>query len=166
MFRLQKTKTTEQSASDVVFCDSTIICQTSTLQRNWSSVATYRQVDTAMNVYCSLFTCSAIQTVYIETTQNLQKISCIMAFQRSFSRHGLLEGIHSDINACTAKTLKNVASQQQRYRNTQSLRRLRPKSFHQVHPFSGSWECLIGWANGSSPTWRYLRNSGRQFLDP
>ncbi|XP_075259934.1 uncharacterized protein LOC142351679 [Convolutriloba macropyga] len=69
----------------------------------------YSQINTAMKVNRCLFTCLTIRAVHIEVTRNLQKESCIMAFQRFFSRRGLPERIHSD-NALyftnTAKTFE------------------------------------------------------------
>ena len=60
-----------------------------------------------MKCYCCLFTCLTIRAVHIDVTRNLQKSSCIMAFQRFFNRRGLPERFHSD-NALyftsTAKT--------------------------------------------------------------
>ena len=94
----------------------------------------YSQINTAMKVYCCLFTCLTIRAVHIEVTRNLQKESCIMAFQRFFSRRGLPGRIHSD-NALyftsTAKTLRKAASQLQRYRNMRNRKRLHGNLFHQ-----------------------------------
>ena len=69
----------------------------------------YSQINTARKVYRCLFTCLMIRAVHIEATRNLQKESCIMAFQRFFSRRGLPERIHSDkalYFTSTAKTFE------------------------------------------------------------
>ena len=69
----------------------------------------YSQINTAMKAYCCLFTCLTKRAVHIEVTRKLLKESCIIAFQRFFSRQGIPKRIHSD-NASdftsTAKTFQ------------------------------------------------------------
>ena len=108
----------------------------------------YSQINTAMKVYCCLFTCLTIRGVHIEVTRNLQKESCIMAFQRFFSRRGLPERIHSD-NALyftsTAKIFEEssfTTSEIQKYAESKKI------AWKFIPPgapyFGGTWECLIG----------------------
>ncbi|XP_075250854.1 uncharacterized protein LOC142343052 [Convolutriloba macropyga] len=108
----------------------------------------YSQINTAMKVYCCLFTCLTIRAVHIEVTRNLQKESCIMAFQRFFSRRGLPERIHSD-NALyftsTAKTFKEssfTTTEIQKYAESKKIawKFIPPGAPH----FGGTWERLIG----------------------
>ena len=67
----------------------------------------YSQINTAMKAYCCLITCLTIRAVHIEETRNLQKESCIMAFQRFFSRRGIPESIHSDNALIFTSTAKD-----------------------------------------------------------
>ena len=107
----------------------------------------YSQINTAMKVYCCLFTCLTIRAVLIEVTRNLQKESCIMAFQRFFSRRGLQERIHSD-NALnftsTAKTFQEssfTTTEIQKYAESTKIEwKFIPPGAH----FGGTWERLIG----------------------
>ncbi|XP_075258345.1 uncharacterized protein LOC142350383 [Convolutriloba macropyga] len=108
----------------------------------------YSQINTAMKVYCCLFTCLTIRAVHIEVTSNLQKESCIMAFQRFFSRRGLPERIHSD-NALyftsTAKTFEEssfTTTEIQKYAESKKIawKFIPPGAPH----FGGTWERLIG----------------------
>ena len=94
----------------------------------------YSQINTAMKVYCCLFTCLTIRAVHIEVTRNLQKESCIMAFQRFFSRRGLPERIHSD-NALyftsTAKTFEESSFTTTEIQKYAESKRLHGNLFHQ-----------------------------------
>ena len=108
----------------------------------------YSQINLAMKVYCCLFTCLTIRAVHIEVTRNLQKESCIMAFQRFFSRRGLPERIHSD-NALyftsTAMTFEEssfTTTEIQRYAESKKIawKFIPPGAPH----FGGTWERLIG----------------------
>ncbi|XP_075263549.1 uncharacterized protein LOC142355193 [Convolutriloba macropyga] len=108
----------------------------------------YSQSNTVMKAYCCLFTCLTIRAVHIEVTRNLQKGSCIMAFQLFFSRRGLWEKIHSD-NALyfnsTAKNFEEIG-----FTNTELQKYAESKNFTwkfipPVAPhFGGTWERLIG----------------------
>ncbi|XP_075257488.1 uncharacterized protein LOC142349631 [Convolutriloba macropyga] len=111
----------------------------------------YSQINTAMKVYCYLFTCLTIRAVHIEVTKNLQKESCIMAFQRFFSPRGLPERIHSD-NALyftsTAKTFEEssfTTTEIQKYAESKKIawKFIPPGAPH----FGGTWERLIGMSN-------------------
>ncbi|XP_075261511.1 uncharacterized protein LOC142353149 [Convolutriloba macropyga] len=108
----------------------------------------YSRINTAMKIYCCLFTCLTIRAVHIEVTRNLQKESCIMAFQRFFSRRGLPERIHSD-NALyftsTAKTFEEssfTTTEIQKYAESKKIawKFIPPGAPH----FGGTWERLIG----------------------
>ena len=94
----------------------------------------YSQINTAMKVYCCLFTCLTIRAVHIEVTRNMQKESCIMAFQRFFSRRGLPERIHSD-NALyftsTAKTFEESSFTTTEIQKYAESKRLHGNLFHQ-----------------------------------
>ena len=103
----------------------------------------YSQINTV-----TLFTCLTIRAVHIEVTRNLQKESCIMAFQRFFSRRGLPERIHSD-NALyftsAAKIFEEssfTTSEIQKYAESKKIawKFIPPGAPH----FGGTWERLIG----------------------
>ena len=108
----------------------------------------YSQINIAMKAYCCLFTCLTIRAVHIEVTRNLQKKSCIMAFQLFFSRRGQPEKIHSN-NAfyftSTAKTFEEssfTTTEIQKYAESNKIagKFIPPGAPH----FGGTWERLIG----------------------
>ena len=99
----------------------------------------YSQINTAMKACCCLFTCLTIRAVHIEVTSNLQNETCIMAFQRFFSRRGLPKRIHSDNALYFTSTEKTFEEKQlhnyrlQRYRNIRNRKRLQGSLFYQEH---------------------------------
>ena len=108
----------------------------------------YSHFNTAMKAYCCLFTCLTVRAIHIKVTGNLQKESCIMAFQPFFSRRGIPERIHSD-NALNftsaAKTFQEssfTTTELQKHAESKKItwKFIPPGAPH----FGGTWERLIG----------------------
>ena len=108
----------------------------------------YSQIKTAMKAYCCVFTCLTIRAVHIELTRNLQKESCIIAFQQFFSRRGKPERIHSD-NALNFTSTANTF-QESSFTNTELQKYVKATKITREFfppgalPFGGTWERLIG----------------------
>ena len=108
----------------------------------------YSQINTVMKAYCCLFTCLTIRAVHIEVTRNLQKETCIIAFQRFFNRPRIPERIHSE-NALyltsTAKTFEESNFTTTEIQKHAELKKITWKFIPPGAPhFGGTWEGLIG----------------------